>query len=150
MKKIEIDWSSIITNAVSGLVGAVFLAAAIFLWKNTEENKNRINSNFDASVSNLNTVKIELSKRIAELETQVKYQNEIIDAFLKMEKQNNNAKVTEIPDFSEIIDNNTILNIRNDYQLNKNREIDFNKNKILNTIDQQQQPINTSTLKQPK
>ena len=44
MRGITIDWSSVVTNAISTLVAAVFVGAAVFMWNSAAEQDKRIQS----------------------------------------------------------------------------------------------------------
>src|SRR5258708_3306230 len=52
-RRINIDWSSVVTNAISTLVAAVFVGAAVIVWTATVEQDRKIQERVNAASTNL-------------------------------------------------------------------------------------------------
>ena len=131
MATLKINWSTIITQSITMLVAGVLLAAATFLWNNTQNNRNMIKDNFTSSELNLKITEEKLVNKIAILEVELKFQKMFINELV--EKLN-----------SKDIDLNSLENLGT-VEFNeesKKNEIEKISKELLYEIDVRQQPLN--------
>jgi Na+-transporting NADH:ubiquinone oxidoreductase subunit NqrC len=131
MATLKINWSTIITQSITMLVAGVLLAAATFLWNNTQNNRNMIKDNFASSELNLKITEEKLVNKIAILEVELKFQkmfiNELVEKLNSKDIDLNSLENLETVEFNEE---------------SKKNEIEKISKELLYEIDVRQQPLN--------
>jgi hypothetical protein len=117
-KKLNIDWSKVFTNAITVLVTAVFLGAAMQLWNGVQT----IDSRIDANVSTIRATQEVLAPKVDDIESrliEILQRLNDIDADMDSEK---NRRPLDLPD--PINDNSLdLINERNIHNQMQQRPI---------------------------